>query len=78
MMHGHMGQLLLLDLSFAGWFLLALLPFSLASMTASAVIWILGALGSAALYGALASYHRLSCTIFYQQLCQDAEKTIEQ
>ena len=77
LMRGHKGQLLLLDLSFAGWFILSMLPFLFASLAPSLVIRILGALGSATLYGVLATYHRLSCTIFYQQLCQDMEQKFE-
>lgn len=77
LMRGHKGQLLLLDLSFAGWFFLSMLPYSLSVLTQSLPVQILGALGSAALYAALATYHRLSCTIFYQQLCQDLEQKFE-
>lgn len=74
MMHGHKGQLFALDLSFAGWFLLALLPYAASLFAPGLPLRILGALGSTVLFAGLATYHRLSCTLFYEKLRAAAEK----
>ena len=64
-MRGKKWELFLLDLSFLGWALLAMLPLSIGAVF-GLVGLILGALGSAAILAWLIPYYELSCVGFYE------------
>ena len=64
-MRGKKWELFLLDLSFLGWALLAVLPLTVGAVF-GLVGLILGALGSAAILAWLAPYYELSCVGFYE------------
>ena len=65
MMRGKKWEMFLLDLSFLGWALLAVLPLSVGAAFGLAGL-ILGALGSAAILAWLVPYYELSCVGFYE------------
>lgn len=67
LMRGHKWELFVLDLSFIGWFLLALLPL-LCGVLFGWLGLLLGALGSTAVFAWLAPYHALSCAGFYEAI----------
>ena len=64
-MRGKKWELFLLDLSFLGWALLAMLPLSIGAVF-GLVGLILGALGSAAILAWLIPYYEMSCVGFYE------------
>ena len=66
LMRGHKWELFLLDLSFIGWHLLAALPLTVGTFLPGQAGMILGAIGSAAIYGWLVPYMELSNVGFYE------------
>lgn len=66
MMRGKKWSLFLLDLSFIGWFLLAMLPLTVCSAFGGWVSLIAGALGSAAILAWVLPYYELCCFGFYE------------
>ena len=66
MMRGRKWQLFLLDLSFAGWALLAMLPYLVLSSFPGLAMQIAGGVGSALILAWLLPYYELSCVGFYE------------
>lgn len=68
LMRGRKIDLLLLDLSFLGWWILAALPFLIGSSFAGLLPMILGAIGSGLILAWLYPYYELSCVGFYETI----------
>ena len=68
MMKGKKWSLFLLDMSFLGWFLLAMLPLSLGAVLPGWIPLIAGALGSAAILAWVLPYYELCCVGFYEAI----------
>ncbi len=66
LMRGYKWELFLLDLSFLGWFLLAFLPFTIASVFPGYAAPIFGGLCTGAILAWVWPYYEMSCVGFYE------------